>query len=317
MTCSITYPERWSAIPAGGRLLYHLADPFIHPPEQIARVEPFGSFMTCEELFLSHHAEIRRAVSWVCARHGLRGADAEDFASEVNLRLLDHDCEILTKFEGRSSMGTYLATVVTRLYQDFQNKRFGKWRTSAEARRLGPLAVQLERLVYRDGYTFDEVTELLKTGDGERPSRESLHDLLLRLPRRPVRPKGNPVPYEPSIPPDGPLELERAERRKQGKRVGAVVRAELERLPARDQVFLRLLMKGLTVAQAARHMGEDQKALYRKREAFLKSVRAALEKEGIGQADLDALLSSGEWDEDLWSDADDVESGQSEKGGEQ
>lgn len=315
MTSSITYPEWGAGIPAGGSLLYHLADPFICPPEQEARVESLGSLMTCEELFLSHQAQIQRVVAWVCARHGLRGADAEDFASEVNLRLIERDCEVLTKFEGRSSIGTYLTTVVGHIYQDFQNKRFGKWRSSAEARRLGPVAVKLERLVSRDGLTFDEAVGVLQTDERVGMTREELYDLFQRLPRRPVRRKPGAVPYEPSTLSDGPLTLEQAERQKLARRVFDVVRAELARLPARDQVFLRLhFEKGLTVAQAARHLGEDQKALYRKKEAFLKTVRAALKDKGLGPTDLDDLLTSGDWNEDL--SPDDGESDPSGKDGE-
>ena len=40
--------------------------------------------------------------------------------------------------------------------QDWRNARWGKWRPSAEARRQGALATHLERLMRRDGLTFEE-----------------------------------------------------------------------------------------------------------------------------------------------------------------
>jgi DNA-directed RNA polymerase specialized sigma24 family protein len=99
--------------------------------------------MTREQLFLEQLAVIERVIGWVCSRHGLRGADAEDFASAVKTRLIENDYEVLGRFEGRSSLKTYLASVVNRLYLDFQVQRFGKWRPSAEARRLGTVALRL------------------------------------------------------------------------------------------------------------------------------------------------------------------------------
>jgi DNA-directed RNA polymerase specialized sigma24 family protein len=64
--------------------------------------------MTREELFLSELALIERVIAWVCARRCLRAADAEDFASTVKLRIIENDYEILGRFEGRSSLRTYL-----------------------------------------------------------------------------------------------------------------------------------------------------------------------------------------------------------------
>src|SRR5215510_13971859 len=110
MTYSIQI-EGWGAgIPADGALLYHSAGTIIHPPEYESPDSP-GSLMTREELFLAHYELIERLIAWVCARRGLRSADAQDFASKVKLRLVENDYEILGKFEGRSSFQTYLAVV--------------------------------------------------------------------------------------------------------------------------------------------------------------------------------------------------------------
>src|SRR6266478_438191 len=143
-----------------------------------------GGRMTREQLFLSELALIERVVAWVCARRCLRGADGEDFSSTVKLRLIENDYEILGRFEGRSSLKTYLTAVVNRLYLDYQTQRFGKWRPSAEARRLGAVALRLEALLYRDGLTFEEARGVLQTDFQVAESREALHELSLKLPRR-------------------------------------------------------------------------------------------------------------------------------------
>src|SRR5258706_111345 len=140
--------------------------------------------MTREQLFLSELALIERVIAWVCARRCLRGADAEDFGSAVKLRLIEGDYEILGRFEGRSSLKTYLAAVIQRLYLDYQTQRFGKWRPSAEARRLGPVALRLESLLYPDGLTFEEACGVLQTDFGVTESREALYELSQKLPLR-------------------------------------------------------------------------------------------------------------------------------------
>jgi len=62
------------------------------------------SGMTREQQFLSQLAVIERVIAWVCARRGLRGADADDFASLVKPPLGENDHEIHPKFQGRSSL---------------------------------------------------------------------------------------------------------------------------------------------------------------------------------------------------------------------
>ncbi len=84
-----------------------------------------------------------------------------------------------------------------------------------------------------------------------------------------------------------------------------MIRCSLSRLPARDRVFLRLhFQSGLTVAEAARAQGADQKALYRKKEDILKRLRADLEAEGIGLEEAQVLLAELDWEAVLSPDKD-------------
>jgi RNA polymerase sigma factor for flagellar operon FliA len=256
--------------------------------------------MTREQLFLSELALIERVIAWVCARRCLRGPDAEDFGSTVKLRFIENDYEILGRFESRSSLKTYLTAVVNRLYLDYQTQRFGKWRPSAEARRLGPLALRLESLLHRDGLTFEEALGVLQTDFGASQSREELYEISLKLPRRPSRRPGTGDGPARAEPMSGPSTVEHAERQALAERTFDALRRALERLPARDRIMLRLHVEaGLSMADVARSLGEDQRSLYRRRDALYRQLRLDLEAEGIRCQDAHELLATLDWESAL------------------
>ena len=58
--------------------------------------------MNPRELFEDHLPLIEEICSSVCRRNGCFGADAEDFASQVKLALIDDDYARLRSFQGRS-----------------------------------------------------------------------------------------------------------------------------------------------------------------------------------------------------------------------
>ena len=91
-----------------------------------------------ESLFLTSLPVIDEVTLSVCRRHRLSGPEAEDFAAEVHLHFIERDSEVLRRFEGRSSLRTFLSVVINRLLLDYRNRLWGKWRPSAEARRLAP-----------------------------------------------------------------------------------------------------------------------------------------------------------------------------------
>ena len=92
-------------------------------------------------------------IAAVARVHRLKREDRDDFAQSAHLRLAERRYDVFARFAGRSSLRTFLTVVVTRLLLDWRNGQRGKWRPSAEARRRGTWAVELERLVFRDGYT--------------------------------------------------------------------------------------------------------------------------------------------------------------------
>ena len=126
--------------------------------------------MDYERLLLKHLDEIDQLVrTWGRRRH-LSPAEQEDFAGFVRLRLIEDDYAVLRKFQERSTLWTYLSSVIGRLSLDYCAEQWGRWRPSA-ADRLGPEAVALERLVTRDGHTLDEAIAIVRAGVRTSPRR--------------------------------------------------------------------------------------------------------------------------------------------------
>src|SRR5260221_10151464 len=116
-----------------------------------------------EALFLSQLDLIERVIRFVSSRQHLSASDADDFASHVKLKLIEADYAVFRKFQGRSSLRTYLTIVIERLFLDYRISAWGKWRASAQAKRGGQGAGLLEQLLVRDGYGFEQACELLTT----------------------------------------------------------------------------------------------------------------------------------------------------------
>ena len=253
--------------------------------------------MTPQQLFLQELDLVRRVVAWVSARHGLRGEDARDFESTVHTRLIENDYAALARFEGKSTLKTYLTAVIHRVYLDFQVQRFGKWRPSAQARRLGPLALRLERLLYRDGLTFDEACGVLQSDPTLTESRDTLYLVSLKLPLRSQHQAASSDGREPIDPASASAPIEQAEQEALARHVCLALRRAIAAFPPRDRILLRLhFERELSMADVARSLGEDQKALYRRRDALLKQLRAELEAEGIRREDVAELVTEVDWD---------------------
>src|SRR5438067_8723221 len=107
---------------------------------------PRSSRERCEQIFVAELPTIRALVSTLTRRHRLSPADAEDFLSEVQVRIISNDYAVLRKFDSRCKLRTFLDTVIRRMFLDYRNAQWGRWRLSARSRRHGELAVQLERL---------------------------------------------------------------------------------------------------------------------------------------------------------------------------
>ncbi len=235
-------------------------------------------------LFERHQSLIARVVHFACRRGSFGPDEAADFASVVNLKLIDDDYAILRKFQGLCSLETYLVTVVHRLALDYRDQKWGKWRPSTAAKRRGPLAVQLETLVYRDGRSLSEAIDILRANRRVELSEFELEELFADLPRRTRRHQVEEEALEGlPAPQPGPSEiLEEKERRGEWEKAVNRLRELMSDLPVEDRTILRMhYFEGLKLADVARALRLDAKPLYRRVESLRASFRRQLEEEGF------------------------------------
>jgi RNA polymerase sigma factor for flagellar operon FliA len=227
---------------------------------------------------------INRIASSVCRRNGVQGADAEDFVSDVRLKLLQDDYAVLRKYRGASSQTTFLTVVISNLFRDHRIKHWGKWRASAEAKRLGDAAVMLEAAVYRDGQTFDQACAALANDGRLTVDRAKLRKLMAELPHRVARridesANVDDVPASDSAD-ASVLEHERDERLQAAK---AALGRAVERLNPEDRLIVRLhFLEGLSIADVARAIRVEQKPLYTRIKRLLATLAGDLSGQGIG-----------------------------------
>lgn len=245
---------------------------------------------------------IEGVIDWIARRRCLSEDEGEDFSSWVRIRLLEDDCAILRKFQGRSSFRTYLVTVVQNLFRDYRIAKWGKFRPSAQARRLGTTAIRLEILLVRDGIPFEEAAELLRRNHGVEESTGDLARLAGELPprvptRTPTQAGDEDVLDSLSESaeargPAGPEErLRDRERAETQERLEAGLRRALRALEPEDRLILKMRFEdGFTVAAVARTLGLEQKPLYRRIGRSLRTLRAELEAAGVGAETASDLL---------------------------
>ena len=255
-----------------------------------------GTLLKDEALFLANLPVIDAVVEQVCRRHHLSAAEADDFKSEVRLHVVERNYEPLRKFEGRSSLRTYLTVVVTHLFLDYRNRLWGKWRPSAEARRQGPVAILVERLVTRDGWSVEQVIDMLRVNHGI-DAKEAIDVLLARMAQRaPARQFVGEAEAErvESPGPQADVHVVRAEQDFLAKRVQTALDRVRQTLSAAERVILKMRFDdGMPVAEIARALHLDQKRLYRTIEHLLVRLRGGLEAEGIDRAEIRALFADG------------------------
>lgn len=234
----------------------------------------------------------------LCRCHRLSCDEAEDFTSYALLKLIEGDYATLRSFQGRSKLGTFLTVVVHRLFLDYRIQKWGKWRPPAEVRKLGAAAMELDRLVNRDGQTLPNAVEIVYAGSGGSLSREQIFELAGRLPLR-QRPQFEGGEQLELIPTDGGVEepLEGQERNSIAKRVGSALTAALQALPAEDRLILKMRHEdGFTVREIATALHLEARPLYTRFEKCHRRLREILEEGGITWEEVSAILG--------WADCD-------------
>lgn len=239
---------------------------------------------------------IEQSLQKIASRKCCSPDEAEDFTSWARLRLLEDGRPILEKFQGRSALSTYLTTVALNLFRDYRIAKWGKFRPSAAAKRMGTVAVRLEMLVARDGIPLDEAIEILRRNEGVQASVEELEAMAAKLPvRAPRRFEGEETLAQLS---GGERAEDRALRREAAQAAGRVETAldeGLRTLSPEDRLILKMRVQdGFTVADIARSLHLEQKPLYRRLEQVTARLRQEMEARGVRREDVDEVV---EWEE--------------------
>jgi RNA polymerase sigma factor (sigma-70 family) len=247
------------------------------------------------QLYLRELPTVDGIVRTACRRRGA-GMDEEDFASIVKLKLIEDDYAVIRKFSGRSSFRTYLTIVIQRFLLDQRVREWGRWRPSTEAKRLGGLAVTLERLLHRDGLTFEEACVLM-AASAERPSRSALETLAGQLPSRRYRLVHAREPKEHDATLDASA-VERPafqrDRERIADRAVRVLEEAISRLEAEERLILRLrYQEELTTVEVARNLGTTRRQLQKRIRHLLDALRGALEARGLDRGTAWDLIEHG------------------------
>lgn len=261
-----------------------------------------GSQSDWRELFHEALPAIEESIRFVCRRRRCRHDEGEDFASAVRLRFMENDCALLRQFVGRSRLQTYVNVVVLRLFIDYRRRHWGVWRPSARARKLGPVAVRLDTLLYRDGYDLDAAIQMLRTNEGVPVSENGLRDLAAQLEAHPVRREEGSATLE-AVDRDSGERADGAliddERRRRARDLRHALKGAFGQLGPEDVLLLRMRFQDrLTMPQIAKVLATDPKVLYRRTERLLDDLRAELERRGFRPEDVDPALESATFDEE-------------------
>jgi RNA polymerase sigma factor (sigma-70 family) len=249
--------------------------------------------MAPADVFEQHLDEINRIIAFVCKRNHLAPQDCDDFRQHVHLKLLEDDCAVLRKFEGRSALTTYLTTVIQRLFSQHRVALWGKWRPSAEAKRLGDKAITIERMITRDDHTLQETINILTTQASASYTRAEIEALYVRLPPRQPRPvlvPDNAIP-EVEAPSAADDDLLRQQRERTARGIAQAMDPVIESMEAEDKLILKMrFWHAAKVPDIAAALHLDQKRLYKRLDKLNATLREALQRAGFGRDDAVDLL---------------------------
>jgi len=258
---------------------------------------PMRSAADCREWIEANFPLLRHLVRLVCRTGGVRPCEEADFMGAVFVKLVDRDYAVLRQFDGRSSIRTFLYTVMRRHLLDWRDAKWGKWRPSARARQMGDAAVHLERLTLRDGFPVCDAVRILATQPQWGLSSSDLRGLHAQLPRRAAH-RPQEVPLDPDVrsaPDRADADVERRDLRCEARKAGADLTAVLAALNDDDRRLLRMRFQDdMSVADIALAIGCDPKRLYRRFGAVLRRLRARLEAHNLTRSNVRPLLGHPE-----------------------
>lgn len=251
-----------------------------------------GQEVDYSQLLTDNLGLLKSVVQSVARRQHLSLEDADDMFGDLQVKLIENDYFVLRQFQHRASLRTYLSVLATRHVLDRRNAMWGKWRPSTYAKRMGPMAILLERLLMRDGLTLQEAVQSLRYNHRITLPEAELHRISLGFPRRSMRRfvdvgEIEEAPAGPSSEPD----LDAEHRSTIAEKLAAAMRSALAELDAVDRLILKMhFQESLQISSIAKALKIEQKLLYRRRDRVLAGLAHRLALEGIGEHDVRDLI---------------------------
>jgi RNA polymerase sigma factor (sigma-70 family) len=245
-----------------------------------------------EQVFLENLALLKRIAAFTCRRRGASDDEAEEFEAWLVARMVESGYRPFEKFDQRSSLKTFLAVVVQRQFSDFRTQKWGRWRPSTQAVRLGPEAVELERMTHRDGFTADEAVRTLYERDRTQERLPRLEALAEALPPRVAASRlGEEALQSVESGQDAEQALTDRERGASLARVQSAVQEALQNLSAEDRLMLKLhLQDGISLLRVAKMVGENDKAIYPRFHRCRQRLRDDLAERGFDRESIANLI---------------------------
>lgn len=243
-----------------------------------------------EQLIRQQRPHLRRLVRDISRRYHLAASESTEFTARVDHAFERHDYELLRAFDRRSTWETYLTTVVTRLFFEFQTELWGQWRPSAASQALGPGAMLLEELMMRDRLPLADAAQVMRTTHRVDLSRQRIEELARELGLT------------------GDLGVDHGYAEAPGRAVGAGIHAHdpAIQVALRDAITLLLPEDRMLLAmryvdrqpitRIAKLLKADPRPLQRRIEQAKEVLRTSLLTQGIAIEDVDALLLQAEVD---------------------
>jgi RNA polymerase sigma factor for flagellar operon FliA len=253
-----------------------------------------------EQLFLANLPVIEAIIAQSVRRYRFSREEQDDFASIARLKLIDNDYQVLRMFSGRASIRTYLKVVISQIFRDHLVELWGKWRPSAEAQKLGQVAIELERLITRDELSENEAIALISVKQSladDGLDEIQLRAIVAKLPRRLSRRMvGENVLLNMPAADRADASVERDDVAERSRRINVALEELLPTLSAEDRLLLSMrVTHNMQVSHIARTLNVDQKPLYRRIDQILRHLRRELEERGFSPSDATTLLAEGAW----------------------
>lgn len=237
-------------------------------------------------------ALVRRLARAIARKGRLAPDEVDDFESVCWVHILADGQRVLRQCKDHLALPGYLRTVFRRLLLDEYVSRWGKWRPTTKATRLGPPFVLLERLVEREGLSLEAAS--VRTGLTESQAAAHLQCCNRRLRPRFTCLDDATIDSGSGSHADDPWE--RREQQHSRQRRSRNLNLAIRDLHTQDRWFIEhYYVRQTTIPEIANTLGLTPKAAYRRLDGIRRQLRERLNEGGrlTGHLPSSALHADG------------------------